>query len=129
MLLLKSVDALLEHIKSVQADAIDMSKESMGKLGDFLEHNGIDINDDVGRALQYQDIISQQLNATIDAIESVQQSIAMFNHAFSHDEEIAMKSMEKLQDKLDKALNGARDRREAFSGNADKEDDHDVEFF
>ena len=130
MEMLNSINQLLEHIKNVEEEAIALSKESIMKFSNFLERNSIEIDDDVAEALQYQDIISQQLSATIEVIENVQQSIEKFNHAHKEDEAIAVGSIDMLQSKLSHALERAKDKRQAFSGNvAHKSDDEAIEFF
>ncbi len=130
MKLLQSVEALLEHVKLVEEDTIELSRKSLLNLSNFLEAQGIEIDDSVAEALQYQDIIAQQLTATIEAIESVQKSILQFSHAFREDEKIAVSSMEILQSRLGSALERAKEKRQAFSGNVNHENDDDaVEFF
>ncbi|MEA1919025.1 MAG: hypothetical protein U9N52_04235 [Campylobacterota bacterium] len=130
MVLLNSVDQLLGHIKIVEEETMLLSKNSLLKLSAFLEKKSIEIDDDVAEALQYQDIISQQLSATIEAIESVQQSIHQYQHAAKEDETIALRSMESLDSKLTKAIARAKDRQQAFSGNVNHENDDDaIEFF
>jgi len=131
MLILDSVYDLLTHIKEVQQDAIDLSSESLLKISDFIESNNLEIDDNVASALQYQDIISQQLTAIIEAIDSVQNNIDRFNHSYKTDEDIAVESMNKLEEKLSLALGEAKDKKDRFSGkfannNADEED---IEFF
>lgn len=89
------------------------------------------IDDDVAEALQYQDIIAQQLSATIEAIEAVHKSLEVFEHAYSNDEKTAVESMEKLQNKLGTALSKAKEKRDAFSGHVhhDSDDEDAIEFF
>ncbi|HFU74498.1 MAG TPA: hypothetical protein ENK65_02990 [Helicobacteraceae bacterium] len=131
MVILKSVRMLLEHIKAVEEDTINLSKESLLKLSAYLEKNNMEIDDDVAEALQYQDIISQQLSATIEAIDAVHKSLEIFDHAFNNDEKLAVESMDKLQDKLGKALTQAKEKRDAFSGHIhqNSDDDDAIEFF
>ena len=130
MVILKSVSMLLEHIRTVEEDTINLSKESLLKLSTYLENNNMVIDDDVAEALQYQDIISQQLSATIEAIDAVQKSLEVFDHAFVNDENIAVSSMEKLQSKLGIALSKAKEKRDAFSGHVHQNaSDDEIEFF
>ncbi|MFA6192195.1 MAG: hypothetical protein WC665_07560 [Sulfurimonas sp.] len=131
MLILNSVDELLSHIKEVQKDVIHLSSESLMMISSFIEKNALEIDNDVVTALQYQDIISQQLNATIEAIESVQSSIYRFSHAYQTDENLVVESMKKLQDKFSTALSEAKDKKSRFSGKfADGNADTDeIEFF
>ncbi len=130
MILLQNVEMLLEHIRIVEEETISLSRESMLKLSGFLERQGIAVDDEVTEALQYQDIIAQQLSATIEAIESVQKNIHQFNHAFREDEKIAVSSFENLQNKLSSAIARAQEKRKAFSGNVHHTNDDDaIEFF
>lgn len=121
MMLLQNVERLLEHIQSVEADAIALSKESMLKLAAFLERQGVSIDDDAAEALQFQDIIAQQLSATIEAIESVRQ--LQLNVTEPAD-------AERLGQKLEDVLERAKERRQAFTGNVHHvNDDEAIEFF
>jgi len=129
MKMLSSINELLSHIKEVEEDTISMSQDSMLMLGEFIEKNSIELDDNAAKALQYQDIISQQLGATIEAIESMQNSIDIFESAYSSDEKIASNSIDKLYSKLSKTLQKAKDRREAFSGKLNSEDEDEIEFF
>jgi len=96
----------------------------------FIEKNSIELDDNAMQALQYQDIISQQLSATIEAIDSVQKSIDIFENAYDSDEKIASDSIDKLHSKLAKTLQKAKERRDAFSGKLGHEDESDeIEFF
>lgn len=130
MNMLSSINDLLSHIKEVEQNTIDMSQESMLMISRFFEENSIELDDNALKGLQYQDIISQQLSATIEAIESVQQSINIFENAQDSDERIANDSIEKLHTKLAKTLKTAKDRKEAFSGKLNNENEADeIEFF
>ncbi len=129
MVFLDSIEQLLAHIKNVEEDTMSLSKDSLLKLSSFLERNSIEIDDDVAQALQYQDIISQQLSASIEAIEAIQKSIHQFKFAYKEDESIALESMSLLQKKLGNILERAKDNRRAFSGNIDHNSDDEIEFF
>ena len=130
MNILSSIKELLSHIKEVELDTIKMSQDSMLMLSEFIEKNSIELDDSAAKGLQYQDIISQQLTATIDAIDSVQKSIEIFESAYDADEKIASDSIDKLHAKLAKTLKKAKERRDAFSGKLGHEDEIDeIEFF
>ncbi len=130
MNMLSSIKDLLTHIKEVEQDTIQMSQDSMLMLSEFIEKNTIELDDTAMKALQYQDIISQQLSATIDAIDSVQKSIEVFENAYDWDEKIASDSIDKLHSKLTKTLQQAREKRDAFSGKLGSENETDeIEFF
>jgi len=125
-----SLNELLEHIKQVERDTITISKEAQMKLSSFIERNNIEIDDEAAEALQYQDIVSQQLSATIEAIELVQKNLQMFAHSFSEDEKIADDSIIKLRRKMNAVLEEAKAKKEAYSGHVkSKSDEHEIEFF
>ena len=125
-----SLNELLEHIKQVEQDTINISKEAQMKLSSFMEKNNMELDDEAAEALQYQDIVSQQLTATIEAIELVQKNLQMFAHSFKEDERIADDTVVKLRGKMETVLQQARAKKDAFSGNVkDKSDEHEIEFF
>lgn len=130
MIILDSIDELLTHIQGVQADVIDLSAESFMKMGSVIEKNGIEIDEDLAAALQYQDIITQQLNATREAIDSMKNSIEVFSHAYKNDAGFAEESLVKLREKLNVTLEDARDKKSRFSGKiAEDNIDDEIEFF
>jgi hypothetical protein len=129
-MLFDSLNNLLEHIKEVEQDTIKISQEAQMKLSSFIERNKIQIDDEAAEALQYQDIVSQQLTATIEAIELVQKNLQMFAHNFREDEKIADDSVDKLRSKMDLVLEQARSKKEAFSGRLKNQlDEQEIEFF
>ena len=125
-----SLNELLEHIKQVEKDTINISREAQMKLSAFMENKNIELDDDAAEALQYQDIVSQQLSATIEAIELVQKNLQMFAHMFKEDEKIADESVDKLRVKMNAVLEDAKAKKEAFSGHIkDKSEENEIEFF
>jgi len=130
MMMLDSIDELLVHIKEVQLDVIELSNESLMKMSSFMEKNGLEIDEDISTALQYQDIVTQQLNASIEAIDSMKKSIEIFSHAFKSDEGLANESLAKLQEKLTATLQEAKDKKSRFSGkHAPEHAEDEIEFF
>ena len=131
MVILNSVDELLQHIKDVQTDVIELSNDSLLKMSSFIEKNSLEIDEGISTALQYQDIITQQLNASIEAIDSMKNSIKRFNHAFESDESLANESIQKLQEKLHVTLQEAKDKKDRFSGKTagSAAETEDIEFF
>jgi len=131
MLILKSVDELLEHIKDVQSSVKLLSNDSLMSMNSFMQKNNLEIDDDIATAFQYQDIITQQLDASVEAIDSMRQSIAVFSHAFKSDEDLANGSLMKLQEKLNNALQEAKEKKERFSGksNGNISENDEIEFF
>lgn len=125
-----SLYELLDHIKQVEQDTINISKEAQMKLSSFMENKNIELDDEAAEALQYQDIVSQQLSATIEAIELVQKNLQMFAHNFKEDEKIADESILQLRSKMNTVLDEAKAKKDAFSGHIkDKSDEHEIEFF
>lgn len=130
MLMLDSVEELLAHIKEVQLGVMELSSESLMKMSSFMEKNSLEIDEDISTALQYQDIITQQLTATNEAIDSMKKSIDIFSHAFKSDEGLANESIAKLKEKLNTTLQDAKDKKSRFSGKvADDHVDDEIEFF
>ena len=125
-----SLNELLEHIKQVEQDTIAISQEAQMKISVFMEKKGIELDDEAAEALQYQDIVSQQLSATIEAIELVQKNLQMFSHNFKEDEKTADDSVIKLRTKLTAVLEEARAKKERFSGHIKNNSDaYEIEFF
>jgi len=130
MMMLDSIDELLLHIKEVQLDVIELSNDSLLKMSSFMEKNKLEVDDDIATALQYQDIITQQLNASIEAIDSMTKSIDIFSHAYKSDEGLANESIAKLKEKLNATLQDAKDKKSRFSGKtAGDSVDDEIEFF
>ncbi|HIP20480.1 MAG TPA: hypothetical protein EYG70_05090 [Sulfurimonas sp.] len=130
MMMLESIEELLNHIKDVQVDVMELSNESLMKMSGFIERNKLEIDEDISTALQYQDIITQQLTATNEAIDSMKISIEMFSHAFKSDEDLAQQSIVKLQEKLQATLAEAKEKKSRFSGkHAAEHADDEIEFF
>ena len=125
-----TLNDLLEHIREVEKDTIDISKEAHMKISNFLEKKEIELDDEITQALQYQDIVSQQLSATIYAIEIVQKNLQMFAKNSMEDEKLIDNSVAKLRKKLTLVLDEAKAKKDAFSGRIkDKKDEYEIEFF
>lgn len=131
MNILNSVDELLEHIKEVQLDVMSLSSDSLLKMSNYIEKNSLEIDEDISTALQYQDIITQQLNATVEAIDSMKNSIKVFNHTYESDTSLVNENLNKLQEKLNAALEEAKDKKSRFSGKCTDKDaqSDEIEFF
>lgn len=124
-----SLYELLEHIKQVEKDTISLSKEAQIRLSSFIESQNIELNDEVAEALQYQDIVSQQLSATIEAIEAVQENLQIFARTLEEGDTSADENAGRLQTKLSAVLEEARAKKEAFSGHIKNNDEDEIEFF
>ena len=130
-LILPLMNELLSHIQDVQKDSIDLSSKSLMMIDSFIENNGLSVDDDAATAFQYQDIISQQLTATIEAIESMKQSIDELSAKEHTNENTDSQSMKKLQEKLVAILDEAKDKKNRFSGKFASNDAQtdEIEFF
>ncbi|MCK9371845.1 MAG: hypothetical protein M0P91_01500 [Sulfuricurvum sp.] len=128
MMFLHTLDTLLEHIKSVESETIDLTKKAQLKFVQLIERNGILPDDETLETMQYQDIISQQLSATIEAIESVQENIKHFLRSLSESDADTAESIDKMESRLTGALEKAKERHSAFGGKL-HQDDNGIEFF
>lgn len=129
MQFLTKLDGLLTHIKQVEHETIALSREAQLRFVCFIEKNHLQVDDETLEAMQYQDIISQQLSASIEAIESVQSYLQYFSKAFSEDDAIAMLSIQKMDEKLGNALEKAKEKHAAFSGRLSGNQEDEIEFF
>lgn len=127
--LFESIQFLLSHIKDVEQDVKEMTKESYLIVSKVFESHP-NLPDEALEALQYQDIISQQLTATIDAISSVEENINYYLHSSREDSAMMRDNLKKLGDKLTVATEEARLKRDAFKGKTSAEYKEDeIEFF
>jgi UTP-glucose-1-phosphate uridylyltransferase len=95
----------LDHIKEVQTSVTALNLESMTMLGDAIFAADVEISEDGFVALQHQDILTQQLSATSELIEMISKHI---NES----------SDEALEKNISAALEVAKAKKDAFSGNA-----------
>ncbi len=130
MQFLHTLDGLLEHIKLVEGETIELTKKGQMQMIRFIEQQGVVLDDETLEVMQYQDIISQQLGATIEAIENAQAHLQSFTRSFSEDDILATQNLEKMQSKLTSALERAKEKHSAFGGKIQHQNDDDgVEFF
>lgn len=128
--ILTSIVAILRHIDEVQNDVSELSERLAISFHHFIEQNGLSPDTNVIQAFQYQDIIKQQLGAVSEAIATIEQQIGIYTHALNQDEMILGESIDKLSSKLMKSLQVAKDKQEAFSGNAlEVKSPESIEFF
>lgn len=95
----------LDHIKEVQTNVTALNLKSMTILGDAIFEAEVEISEDGFVALQHQDILTQQLSATSELIEMISKHI---NES----------SDEALEKNISAALEVAKAKKDAFSGNA-----------
>lgn len=125
-----SFRAVLSHIKEVQQEVSTHSKDSMLAIGAFLEEKGVEISPEVLKAIQAQDIYSQQLGATVEAIESIEKYLDYYLRSLKEDSGMLADNFSKLSSKLDESLARAKDRHQAFRGQIMATDDEgEIDFF
>ena len=122
MSILNAVNELLEHMQNVQVDVMKLSSDSLSNMSGFIEKNGLEIDEEILTSFQYQDIITQQLTANIETMQSIQKSILSFE---------TNKDTQILQEKLDLVLQDAKEKKERFSGKTAEQDvsAETIEFF
>lgn len=117
---------LFSHIQDVEVDVLRLSNESLMKISNYIEVNKLEISEDISTALQYQDIISQQLSATLEAIESAKRVLADYNST----EILSQEKRNELENMLSAIVENAKEKKSRFSGkNASEHSEDEIEFF
>lgn len=127
---LSSIVEILRHIQEVQKDVLELSETSTVSFHRFIEQNDMVPDEKTLQGFQYQDIITQQLTAVSEAIVTIEKNISVYLHAVKHDQNMLGESIEKLSSKLLRSLQTAKEKQEAFSGNAiNPNHGESIEFF
>lgn len=129
MQFLQTLDGLLEHIKIVENETIALTKEGHSQCMKFIEKRALNVDDEMLEVLQYQDIISQQLSATIEAMEKIQMQLHHFIKVFNDNEPVMADHFNEIGDNLASVLKRAQEKHSAFGGKTQHQDDVGVEFF
>jgi len=125
-----SVDELLGHISTVEEDVGSFTYDAFMAVQKYISDNNLVVDDELTMALQSQDVIAQQLSATMDAIKSCREGISDFEAYLTTDVEKAKKDLDAITSKFQDAITKAKDRRSAYLGRMHSQDDGDeVEFF
>ncbi len=127
--MLSSVNNLLEHIQEVEKDIVELSQNSTLLFSEFLEKNNIEPDEDVAHALQAQDMISQQLSATIEVIDKAKATLDILQKSVSEDKDSLDEALDQLNKAINNALETAKEKKEAYSGNFHSQEEHEIEFF
>lgn len=121
---------LLKHIENVQKDVMEMTEKSAVSFHDMMIKNNLAPDKESLDALQFQDIITQQLNAIGETVRAIEKSITVHIHAIKGDKATLEKSIKKLSTSLEESVNKAKEQREAFKGNSmGKKQEDVIEFF
>lgn len=113
-----SIVKILKHIENVQKNVQELSERSVVSFHTFIEKNNLIADEKTLEGFQYQDIITQQLSAVSEAIAAIEKNITFYLHAVKHDQNTVEESNEKLTTSLIKSLQTAKEKQDAFSGNA-----------
>ncbi len=124
-----SISHLLEHIQEIEKEIIELSEKSTMVFSELIEQNSIEIDEQITQALQRQDMISQQLNATVDAIEEAKRSMQKCQEGMQNDALSVERELEELDRALQNILVNAKEKKEAYSGHFHSQDDNEIEFF
>ncbi len=124
-----SMSHLLEHIQEIEKEIIELSEKSTMVFSELIEQNSIEIDEQITQALQRQDMISQQLNATVDAIEEAKRSMQKCQEGMQNDALSVERELEELDRALQNILANAKEKKEAYSGHFHSQNDNEIEFF
>ena len=128
--ILSCIVEILKHIESVQKDVQELSERSVVSFHTFIEKNNLIADEKTLEGFQYQDIITQQLSAVSEAIAAIEKNITFYLHSVKHDQNTVKECNEKLTTALIKSLQTAKEKQEAFSGNAiNSSQGESIEFF
>lgn len=128
--ILSCIVEILKHIENVQRDVLVLSERSMVSFHNFIEKNNLIPDEKTLEGFQYQDIITQQLSAVSEAIAAIEKNITIHLHAAKDDQNMVEESNEKLTTSLMMLLQTAKEKQEAFSGNAiNPSHGESIEFF
>ncbi|MEA1917175.1 MAG: hypothetical protein U9N42_06565 [Campylobacterota bacterium] len=118
MVTLTSLNHLLEHIKVVQEDVLNMSSSSSQLVEQFLEDSGVELDDNIVKAMQLQDITTQQLNGVIETLTAIS-------------EKLSNKDTVVFDDIIASELIEAKNKKDRFSGKSVSQelDLDEIEFF
>ncbi len=127
---LSSIIDILKHIDNVQKDVLELSEQTVITFHTYMKDHDLEHSAETLKAFQYQDIITQQIDAVSDAINNIEKNITVYLHALKEDHNTLGGSIEKLSNKLAQSLKIAQEKRDAFSGNAiDPHHGEDIAFF
>lgn len=125
---LEALDQFLKHLIDVESEMIDLSNRSHQNIAAWIENAKLEASEEVLQAMQYQDILSQQLGATIEAIGSIREFLSKNVDSRTEEDLKAVSEIEQMDAKLIDVLEKAQEKRAAFSGKSGVSDD-EIEFF
>lgn len=129
MVSVNTLDRLLGHVVEVETEMIELSGESHRRISEWINHSGAAVSDEVLEAMQYQDILSQQLSATIEAVESIRAHMGELLECSTQNSLDVVNIIETIDAKLVEVLEKAEQKRKAFGGKIHQDVDDGIEFF
>jgi hypothetical protein len=134
--LVQSVVDVLEHVQEVENSIIDLSKDATLEFSKAVENTDIALSDEFMSALQYQDILSQQLSATVEAMNITATQIKEYIQNFECEDKLddqSSKLVEEFQalgSNINEAIKNAKIKQETFGGRVLNDTaSNDIEFF
>jgi hypothetical protein len=134
--LVKSVADVLAHVQEVENSIIDLSKEATLQFSKAVENSDIALSDEFMSALQYQDILSQQLSATVEAMNITATQITTYIDNFECEDKLDVQSVQLIEEfkhlgaTIQDAVKTAKIKQETFGGKVLNSDaSQDIEFF
>ncbi len=121
-----TLDQLLAHVIEVELEMVTLSAESHNKMMQWIGESNLIPSNELIEAMQYQDILAQQLSATCDALSSIRNHLG---EIFSHSADESSTMIEMIDNRMVQILEEAKFKRSAFSGKIDQADDQGIEFF
>ncbi len=119
---------VLKHMETVQRDIMKFSESSTIIFYRTLEKNNLPLDEEQIRAVQYQDIVSQQLNALCTSVEMIEKSFNEFVVTTKRNED-SNEHLHKLFNELESAYDIAKHNQKVFGGDAlEKEREGSLEF-
>lgn len=128
MIPLNTLDCLLAHLIDVESEMITLSANAHRTVAGWIQDEKLQVSDEVLEAMQYQDILSQQLGATIEAIESIRELLSQSVDTEIQEGTVTIEKIGQMDAKLVSVLEKAQQKRAAFSGRS-AQDDEAIEFF
>jgi gas vesicle protein len=128
----ESITKLLKHIKSVQKDIVNNTRTQSVDLIDFLNEQGVKPDKRVLNILQYQDILTQQLDAINETVEQISQNLIVYSDDLDETYKKISRTFDELNDKLNVSIEDAKSKRDRFNGRfkgGTGEEEEEVEFF
>lgn len=122
----KTLDRLLGHVIEVEMEMIALSAESHRRISEWMKCSTGSISDEVLEVMQYQDILSQQLNATCEAMRKIREHLCE-DHDLSNENVFVI--LNTMDERMVEILENAQNKHLAFGGKLHHDNDEGIDFF